>query len=984
MLSIKNIVSSAVAASYFQKDDYYVGKDTGPEAEGVWWGKGAATLGLEGAVDKDAFKDLLDGKLPDGEQLGTIREKGGEKEHIPGWDLTFSAPKSVSILALVGGDERLIAAHDEAVRLTLEWAEANIAGHRKRDKDGVYQQDADNLTAAMFRHSTSRDMDAQLHTHVVVLNMNQDDDGQWRSLNSKPLYDHKMALGNVYRAYLAGLTQEAGHEIEKTGIDGRFEIVSVPKEVAADQSQRSTAIRDAMAERGLEGPIAAEKAALMTRPSKGTASMNELVPEWQERALARGFDTGKVVEEARERGPVQPVRAASFDRNVTEAVDRLADKEAVFSNAHLLQWSLAGAIGRGTVKDVEAAIGRATGERDIEATSLGFQKAWTTPKARHVENTVIDMWHSSRGAVDAPLSTKNAGKRLDAADAAAVAANPEKAHPLNDGQRAAAVAILTQTDRFIGIEGRAGVGKTTMLGRVRPVLEARGFEVIGMAGNANAARTIEQDAGIKSTTLQKHILTAEKALVEADKNPFSRGQILDKTSRQVWVVDESSQLGGKQVKRLMHLADRLGSRVVMIGDTKQLAAIEAGKPFAQLFNAGMQRTVIETNLRQRNQDHKDAVAQASAGNVRGAMATLSKETVQIESREQRLKAIVTRWGRMGDARATTTVLTARNAERIQLNEQMRDILRSEGKLKGEVPLVALTKAYAERMDKVDTLTYRKGDLVQFGRGVKAADIKGGEYLRVDAIDQKNNRLTLTRTVAGKETETVTWNPREVAASARNGVTIYRERQTSLAPGEKLQWGQNAPDYKLSDGSPLVNGRVLTVASLDRDNVRLVAESGAHVTIKPGDFKGQHWDHAYATTVYKSQGRTEEHVLVNAEANQTELFNQKAFVVAISRQRDSIKLYTDNTEAFTGNVDKKLGEKTTVEGSALDHQLALERAKHKDEIDNYRGPTKTRQDDPAEAARRAAEEAKKTAERTKDADRPRDNDRSRRNDFGAGI
>lgn len=985
MLSIKNIESSQVAASYFQKDDYYAGKEGSPESEGVWWGKGAETMGLTGKVDSEVFKELLDGHLPTGEQLGTVREKGGEKEHRPGWDLTFSAPKSVSVMSLVGGDERLMDAHNEAVRETMSWIESNIAAHRKRGWLGINVEQSDNLTAAMFQHSTSRDKDPQLHTHVVVLNANQDDEGKWRSLYSQPIYDHKMAAGNIYRAALAEKVQALGYEIEKTSRDGQFELAVVPDRVNKDMSQRSEAIREVMEERGLEGPYAASQAALMTRRGKTSAVMEDLIQDWQGRTAQLGFQPEKAVDQARQRGDVTPTTPHSVDRSVTDAVSRLSDKEAVFTNPQLLQWTLANSMGRGTIKDAEKAIERATATKDVYATVLGENKAWTTPHARQQEDKIVHMWAETRGAVAPPLSKKASNAALAAADKSALAENPTGAFALNDGQRAAAVAILTQTDRFIGIEGRPGVGKTTTLSRVRPILEAQGYQVVGMAGNANAARTMQEEAGIKSMTLAKHLMAANKALIEAQQNPIKKLQIRRETEKQVWVVDEASQLGSRPVSRLMHLADQLGARVVLIGDTRQLAAIDAGKPFERLFKSGMQRTVIEKNVRQRDQRHKDAVAQASSGDVRKAMATLKPETVQIEHREKRLKAIVSQWKRMGDARTATTVLTARNGERIMLNEMMRDVLRSEGKLKGEVKVTALTKVFAERLDKVDTLTYKQSDLVLFGRRIKSHGIDQGEYLRVSAVDQKTNTLTLVRTAKGRETETIQWNPREVGAIARNGVTIFRERSTSLAPGEKIQWGQNAGDWQLSDKSPLVNGRVLTVASIDKATVTLRGENGATISVNPAELKGQHWDHAYATTTYKSQGRTEEHVLVNAEATQTELFNQKAFVVAVSRHKASIKLFADNTERFTHNIEKRLGDKTSAAESSEAGRLELLKGKMQELYDSWRSAAKTPHEDPAEAARRAAEEAKKIeAAAAKDKQKNQGGDRVAARDFTAGF
>ena len=195
-------------------------------------GSGAGELGLEGPVDPDVFRTVLEGRVPDGSgrQLGR-KGKDGEIAHRPGRDLTLSAPKSVSIAALVGGDGRVVDAHDRAVTRTLAWFEKNVAETRMKDPEtGRVVRTGDQKTVvATFRHDTSRNLDPALHTHSVIANMMKGADGKWRSMSNERLYESKMLLGAMYRSELAAGLSRVGYGIEKTHADGRFEIAGVSR-----------------------------------------------------------------------------------------------------------------------------------------------------------------------------------------------------------------------------------------------------------------------------------------------------------------------------------------------------------------------------------------------------------------------------------------------------------------------------------------------------------------------------------------------------------------------------------------------------------------------------------------------------------------------------------------------------------------------------------------------------------------------------------
>ena len=241
--SVSALSSAGQAASYYEADDYYA---EGGMAPSDWFGEAAEKLGLTGEVDRDKFAELLEGRIA-GQQLGTTRD--AKVEHRPGWDITLSAPKSVSIMAEVAGDKRLIKTHGAAVKVTLAHVEKHMAATRIRAGGEVRREATGNLAIATFRHATSRAQDPQLHTHAVVINATQDKDGNWRSLEPRAFYQLQKEIGAIYRQELAHGVAALGYRIE-AGKDSLFEIAGVPEKAIDALSQRTAAIDARLAERG--------------------------------------------------------------------------------------------------------------------------------------------------------------------------------------------------------------------------------------------------------------------------------------------------------------------------------------------------------------------------------------------------------------------------------------------------------------------------------------------------------------------------------------------------------------------------------------------------------------------------------------------------------------------------------------------------------------------------------------------------------------
>ena len=894
MLSIGLVKSAGDAARYYEKDDYYAPDPAAVEAgeagreggdvQGRWGGRGAAALGLKDGVEREQFQSLLQGHLPNGVVLG--RQRDGQVVHTPGWDLTFSAPKSVSILAEVGGDARLLRAHEHAVDRALSWIEDNALGTRQRGPDGVRFEPTANLVVARFTHHTSRNQDPALHTHSVVMNATQDGAGHWKSVHSMELFRHKMVAGQIYRSELAREVLALGYHLHVNGKDGTFELREVPAAYREQLSSRRAQVAEKLAQWGTSSPERAARAAILTRQRKQDTPHSELVTRWREDAAARGLDVDRWVAEAAHRGPSELPVVLALPQALREAKERLSEGEAVFAHGELLRHALRLSLGRAVVAEAETA---AQGEARLGSllrADDGHLRRWSTPRARAQEQRALTIGLES--TAPAFMTTIEAE--------GVVAARTS----LTVGQRGALQLVLTTESSHMAILGRPGTGKTTLLAALREELSARRVEIRGMAQNAAAAKNLESEAGIPSVTIHRHLRNIGEALVRARRGQEQWWQRFLKP-RELWVVDEASQLPNALTARLLWAADTLGARVLFVGDNKQLAAIEAGRPFDLLLQKGLKHAELDEILRQRQEPDRAAVRAAVRGDVAGALSLLAPHTRQEADRRQRLQSMVTEWAGRQAERDATLLLTSRNEDRNVLNEAARDVLRREGVLGRELPRVALEKNFGTRADTRETHFYKPGHLLQFAAGDRELGIAAGEYLRVVGADHERGRVALARDGSNERIE---WRPREDAPRKGYPVVTYRERATTLAAGERIRWLRNAPDLHL------VNGDVLRVASLTQDKTTLTRADGALVTIDAADPAAQHWTHAYASTVYRSQGVTTKHAIANLDSDSGGLMSQKAFLVAISRHRESVAIHTDDVSSLAQRLARFTGEKSS--------------------------------------------------------------------------
>ncbi len=493
---------------------------------------------------------------------------------------------------------------------SLAWVEKNAVETRLKDPETGRMVRVGNqkMVAATFRHDTSRNLDPQLHTHAVIANMVQGADGKWRTMANEKLYASKMLIGALYRSELARELTKLGYRIEKTHADGRFEISGVSREVIEAFSTRRAEIEASMRERGLGNPAAnpriAERTALMTRAHKCDVDRDALRGHWEKQVADLGFNAKALAGQAvqREAGMALAAGTASptgqpgdgersvesdADRAVAWAVAHVSEREAVFSRTQLLAAGLSWQPGLVAIEDAEQAVAGLEKAGTLHAANLPVAgESLTTDKAIADEKETIALMPSSEGRGTPVMRAREVDKAL-------------RNGPLTAGQKEAVKLILTEKDRVVGVQGYAGTGKTTMLNRTRALLEKRGFVVAGLAPSASAARTLNVEAGIRSETLQRFL---------ARHADITEGRLTDKGERQlrgafkktVLVVDEGSLASTVEARDLLKIAEVLRvSRVVLVGDAKQLDAVDAGKPFAQLQQAGMKTAVMGEIMRQR-------------------------------------------------------------------------------------------------------------------------------------------------------------------------------------------------------------------------------------------------------------------------------------------------------------------------------------------------------------------------------------------------
>lgn len=590
MLSISKPFKGAGRADYYlnlAQEDYYL---SGLEPAGFWLGEGATALGLVGHVTGEAFRNLLSGMTPDGTRR--LVHNANSEHRRSGWDLTWSVPKSVSVL-WSQASHQIRAQIEIELRCSVRQATkylATVGVISRRGTDGVVRENA-RLVFACFEHSTSRAMDPQLHVHSILINLGIRPDGSTGTLEPRELYRHQLAAGALFRAELAArLERSLGLRARRS--DRCFEIVGVPAVLIETFSKRRAQIEAHLKELGLDTPAAAEKATLATRPKKEQLSREQLLPQWREVGLQHHWGEREIAWLQ-----AHPFTARDFIREANEAsplaLSALTLSESHFGERQLVQALAEEAQGRGLDADAVLSLKAQVllSPQVVPLTPVKGAAQWTTPEMLRLEGRVLDLAHAM-AVRERPLPYRMVET---------VGGNIQ----LSQEQQKALKHVVSATGGIRIISGMAGTGKSTVFRAAREVWVSQGRDVMGMCLAGKAACELTRATSIPAQTLQR-------TLMQLDRNPTLLNP------RSVLLVDEAGMVGTRQMSLLLDHCHLSGATLVLCGDARQLQPIEAGGVFPMLTARYGSADLVEIR-RQREEWARAAVVAFAEGRADEAL-----------------------------------------------------------------------------------------------------------------------------------------------------------------------------------------------------------------------------------------------------------------------------------------------------------------------------------------------------------------------------
>ncbi len=869
------------------------------------------------------------------------------KERRAAFDLTFSAPKSVSIQALVFEDKEILEMHDKAVKRAIERCESEFSTIRVMT-DGVSERkNVGNFTVAMFQHDTSRLLDPQLHTHCVVMNLSNDGK-EWRALSNEEMMHHSKFLGMIYQNELGRLMQEKGYKV-RTKSNGTFELASYSREQIEAFSKRSEQLK----ELGALNQKEATKLVLVDRNAKEANIPSEFKKKkWNE--LAKELSITK--ESANENNRIKSTTVISklnLDEEVSKAIKQVSERDVKFSKEQIFQAVLENTLCKFTDFKVELAIEKALpnlisvmdGKKytthealEIESQSRGFVSGGIGKYEKFLGQNEIDKIILNKDFISNNTKeitfdnilklldsnnindlNKNAilnsikeisfdSKKLSGPDLKSLKkdlwykikqtelSRDEKKYlmigirkeldlisGLTHGQIEAVRSTLQSTDRVIIWQGNAGSGKTTSVRMITDVL-SESHNILGFAPTSKAAQELSKSIGIKADTVSE--LLGKHYKIDSIEN-----------KKNLWIVDESSMLSAIQARDLLAKADSHNARVILIGDTKQLASVEAGNPFKDLQRIANTVCYLSESVRQKDPVLDEAVQLLNADDMQEAIRHIKEDHIYVIDDKQKIaETIAKEFLSLSARERDETIVTAlSNEDLLRINEEIRTGLKKEGVLTNSTEVSTLISKNTFQNKLKYGSAYEKGDIVTFQRSMKHVGVERNELYRIIHVDTLQDTLLIEH-VNSKFSA-------NIDLKSKPNMNVFTESKMEISVGDRLIWNQNDKDKSR------INKHMFQVTDIDKQKNKMTIKYPHSEKIETVNLN-QHLkaNHAWSVTYYAAQGATVKNCLVADDKSAT--YNN--MYVYMTRATNDMKIYTESYENMLERAGRKVSKNTATE------------------------------------------------------------------------
>lgn len=837
MLRIHQSNSTENAKSYFTSglEDAHAYYAAGQSSSGQWFGEGAKLLGLSGDVKKKQFFQLCENRRPDNGEKLNPRENAFRKI---GYDITFSAPKSVSLAQEVLGDRRIIGVFQDAVRLTMRYIERE-AHTRVRKGYEVDTRKTGNLIWAEFTHFESRPIDGksdcQLHCHCYTLNSTSDsvEGGRFKALEFYNVKRDAVYYQALFHSKLAEGLGGLGYVIENKPFS--FEIAGIGEGNLKKFSRRTKEIEDMALEMGIRAKSAAmAKLGGKSRQSKKQSLKGKAqLDEWNER-----FDWSEV----RLNAVKAPQQLMSADEAVNRAIDRM------FETKSLVQ------VKRLAAEAMQLSLGECSFESIVKSLKEKKSLVLSVQNSAHYVTTkeIVDEEKSAISSLK--ISKRRAFSMNNFYQC--------KNDLLDADQKAAVEAIMHSRDRFICIEGKAGTGKTSMMKTAVCEIERCGFKVFAFAPTSSAAHQVLKNEGFENSD------TIQQLLV----NPI----LQEKVKGQIMWVDEAGLISVKDMNKLMKIATNRNARVIFTGDASQHRSVNRGDAFRLICESGLVEVKsLRTVYRQRKEAYRGAIGLISDGNIEDALEVLDEMGAirEVEDPIERAKEIAFEFVKSIDQSGSVLAVAPTHLECDLITHEIRAEMKASGKLTGKGVEVSV---YRNRNlfdnEKAMSLFYEPGNVVRFRRKVGAFET--GEVVRIVSTDDSE---ILVQKASGEKL------PLDLSKS-KNFDICYHDR-IEMAVGERVRLNRNVTG---SNGEKLYNGNLHVVTEIVDDEITLDNKVAVNASLGVLDY-------GVVSTSYASQGKTCDKVILSQSNLSIGASSQEQFYVAASRGRSEIIIFTDSKE-----------------------------------------------------------------------------------------